>query len=138
MLFVKVMIILEVSTAFFNTNQTIYLQRLTWNALKSAGTPRSSLRFHSNDETKKGLTHNRTQTTEQYKDRIDTLLVVSTLIITTSFAAGFTIPGDVDHGIPVLLNRHLFHLFILSLTFSLFGAISSTIILLWARLGISI
>ncbi|KAF7823005.1 protein ACCELERATED CELL DEATH 6-like [Senna tora] len=72
---------------------------------------------------------------EQYKDRIDTLIVVSTLIITASFAAGFTIPGDVDQGTAVNLKRHMFHLFIFSLTFSLYGSIGTTIILIWARLG---
>ncbi|KAK4280206.1 hypothetical protein QN277_011854 [Acacia crassicarpa] len=113
-------------------------QRLTWNALVSAGTPRSSVRFHpkevETDSTSSDI-DKQTHTTEQYKDRIDTLIVVSTLIITTSFAVGFTFPGDAEQGVPILLNRPLFHLFILSLTISVFGAISSTIILMWARLG---
>ncbi|XP_028757722.1 protein ACCELERATED CELL DEATH 6-like [Neltuma alba] len=103
-------------------------ERLTWNALISAGAPRSSVRFHPDLKS-------RIPTTEQYKDRIDTLMVVSTLIIITSFAAGFTIPGDEDQGIPFLLKHRVFHLFILSLTISVFGAISSTIILIWGRLG---
>ncbi|KAK4280203.1 hypothetical protein QN277_011853 [Acacia crassicarpa] len=113
-------------------------QRLTWNALVSAGTPRSSVRFHpkevETDNTSSDI-DKQTHTTEQYKDRIDTLIVVSTLIITTSFAVGFTFPGDAEQGVPILLNHPLFHLFILSLTISAFGAISSTIILMWARLG---
>ncbi|KAI9079412.1 hypothetical protein K1719_038601 [Acacia pycnantha] len=114
-------------------------QRLTWNALVSAGTPRSSVRFHpkkvETNSTTTSDSDKHTHTTEQYKDRIDTLIVVSTLIITTSFAVGFTFPGDAEQGIPILLNRPMFHLFILSLTISVFGAISSTIILMWARLG---
>ncbi|KAK4280207.1 hypothetical protein QN277_011855 [Acacia crassicarpa] len=113
-------------------------QRLTWNALVSAGTPPSSVRFHpkkvETDSTTSDI-DKQTHTTEQYKDRIDTLIVVSTLIITTSYAVGFTFPGDVEQGILILLNRPMFHLFILSLTISAFGAISSTIILMWARLG---
>ncbi|KAI9079421.1 hypothetical protein K1719_038610 [Acacia pycnantha] len=113
-------------------------ERLTWNALVSAGKPRSSVRFHpkkvETDSTSSDI-DKQTHSTEQYKDRIDTLIVVSTLIITTSFAVGFTFPGDAEQGIPILLNRPMFHLFILSLTISVFGAISSTIILMWARLG---
>ncbi|KAF7823002.1 protein ACCELERATED CELL DEATH 6-like [Senna tora] len=102
-------------------------KRLTWSALESAGTPRNSMNIGPAKEAPK---------MEQYKDRVDTLIVVSTLIITASFAAGFTIPGDVDEqGKAVNLKRHMFHLFIFSLTFSLYGSISTTIILIWTRLG---
>ncbi|KAF7823004.1 protein ACCELERATED CELL DEATH 6-like [Senna tora] len=102
-------------------------KRLTWSALESAGTPRNSMNIGPAKEAPK---------MEQYKDRVDTLIVVSTLIITASFAAGFTIPGDVDEqGKAVNLKRHMFHLFVFSLTFSLYGSISTTIILIWTRLG---
>ncbi|XP_028798364.1 protein ACCELERATED CELL DEATH 6-like [Neltuma alba] len=50
------------------------------------------------------------------------------------FAAGFAMPGDVDQGTAIMLNHVMFHLFILSLTTSIFGAIIATIILMWARL----
>ncbi|XP_028758576.1 protein ACCELERATED CELL DEATH 6-like [Neltuma alba] len=112
-------------------------QRLTWIALQSAGTPRSFVGFtsRSNDTESSSKEKESRNTTGQYKDRIDTLILVSTLIITASFAAGFAMPGGVDHGTATMLKRVMFHLFILSLTISVFGAIITTIILTWARLN---
>ncbi|XP_054801229.1 protein ACCELERATED CELL DEATH 6-like isoform X3 [Prosopis cineraria] len=124
---------LDIAAQWLGQN-TSFAQRLTWIALQSAGRPQKSMM---------GLTPTSAQTivmkrefrTEQYEDRIDTLIVVSTLMITASFAAGFTMPGDVDDGTAVNLKRHMFHLYILSLTISMYGAISTTVILMWARLG---
>ncbi|XP_054778248.1 protein ACCELERATED CELL DEATH 6-like [Prosopis cineraria] len=164
-------------------------QRLTWSALKSAGTPRSFVRHRSRgtkDVVKKEETDmkhykgriniagtpqsfvsHRSRGTEvvaekeepdmkqveqeetdmkhyvvkkgepdmkHYKGRIDTLILVSTLIITASFAAGFAMPGSIDRGRAVMRHHVMFHLFILFLTISIFGAIITTIILLWAQL----
>jgi len=78
--------------------------------------------------------------TDIYKDRINTLMVVSTLITTVAFSAGFTMPGGTNssnpgEGMAVMLNSIWFNPFIFSITTSMYGGISVTIILIWAQLG---
>ncbi|GAU14422.1 hypothetical protein TSUD_249620 [Trifolium subterraneum] len=73
---------------------------------------------------------------DTYKDRVQTLLLVSTLIITASVAACFSVPGDAE-GKANNLFHAMFQLFIFFITISLFSAISSTIILFWATLGLT-
>nr|POF23003.1 hypothetical protein CFP56_15678 [Quercus suber] len=65
------------------------LQRLTWTALKAAGVPRNP----NASSKKQGSNSSELQSTDNYKDRANTLLLVSTLVATVTFAAGFTIPG---------------------------------------------
>ncbi|CAK8538478.1 unnamed protein product [Lathyrus sativus] len=72
----------------------------------------------------------------QYKDRVETLILVSTLIITASVAACFAVPGEAD-GRAHNLYHAMFQLFIFFITISLFSSISATIILFWATLGLS-
>ncbi|XP_061375393.1 protein ACCELERATED CELL DEATH 6-like [Gastrolobium bilobum] len=79
---------------------------------------------------------------DPYKDRINTLILVSTLITTISFAAGFTLPGGHNgsdysgQGMSlIMLHRMWFQLFILCITVSMYGSISVTILLIWAQLG---
>ncbi|RDX95979.1 Protein ACCELERATED CELL DEATH 6, partial [Mucuna pruriens] len=77
---------------------------------------------------------------DKYKDRINTLILVSTLITTVTFAAGFTLPGGTNsshpgQGMAVMLNHIWFKLFIFCNTISMYGAISATLILIWAQLG---
>ncbi|WJX59045.1 hypothetical protein P8452_44430 [Trifolium repens] len=77
-----------------------------------------------------------TGTNTHYKDRVETLTLVSTLIITASVAACFAVPGEAD-GKANNLYHAMFQLFIFFITISLFSSISSTIILFWATLGLS-
>ncbi|KAF7823003.1 protein ACCELERATED CELL DEATH 6-like [Senna tora] len=153
----------RVNLALLNKNRQTALDiadRLTWTALESAGTPRTSsvaglgpakeaLNIKQYKDTLALKSADTPQSSsavgpgpakeapnlEQYKDRVDTLIVVSTLIVTASFAAGFTMPGDVEEGTAVNINRYMFHLFVFSITISLYGSIGTTIILIWARLG---
>ncbi|XP_045831960.1 protein ACCELERATED CELL DEATH 6-like [Trifolium pratense] len=74
--------------------------------------------------------------TERYKDRIENLTIVSTLIITASVAACLAVPGEAE-GKAHNLNHAMFHVFIIFITVSLFSAISATIILFWATLGLT-
>ncbi|WJX59049.1 hypothetical protein P8452_44433 [Trifolium repens] len=78
----------------------------------------------------------RTGSNTHYKDRVDTLILVSTLIITASVAACFSVPGEAD-GTANNLNHAMFQMFIFFITISLFSSISSTIILFWATLGLT-
>ncbi|XP_058745153.1 protein ACCELERATED CELL DEATH 6-like [Vicia villosa] len=72
----------------------------------------------------------------QYKDRVETLILVSTLIITASVAACFAVPGEAN-GRAYNLYHTMFHFFTFFITISLFSSISATIILFWATLGLS-
>nr|XP_007149160.1 hypothetical protein PHAVU_005G046400g [Phaseolus vulgaris]ESW21154.1 hypothetical protein PHAVU_005G046400g [Phaseolus vulgaris] len=113
--------------------------RLTWCQLKSVGVQNAKRGSHSIEipcprkpEAKK---------TDFYKNRIDTLMVVSALITTLAFAASFTLPAGNNssnprqQGMAVMLNHMLFKPFIFCITTSMYGGISVTIILIWAQLG---
>ncbi|XP_017423433.1 protein ACCELERATED CELL DEATH 6 [Vigna angularis] len=113
-------------------------QRLTWCLLKSAGVqnakrglPTIDIPFPERPQPK---------STEFYKDRINTLMVVSTLITTVAFAAGFTLPGGTnssapEQGMAIILPHVWFKTFMFCITASMYGGISVTIILIWAQLG---
>nr|KYP39981.1 Ankyrin repeat-containing protein At3g12360 family [Cajanus cajan] len=73
--------------------------------------------------------------TEPYKDRVESLQVVSTLIVTASVAACLAVPGEAD-GAANNIKHAMFHFFIFSITISLFSSMSATIILFWTRLGV--
>uniref|UniRef100_F6HI81 PGG domain-containing protein n=1 Tax=Vitis vinifera TaxID=29760 RepID=F6HI81_VITVI len=68
-------------------------QRLIWTALKSTGT-----RPAGNSKVPPKLP--KSPNTDQYKDRVNTLLLVSTLVATVTFAAGFTMPGGYNSSNP--------------------------------------
>jgi hypothetical protein len=76
-----------------------------------------------------------TGSNKQFRDRVETLTLVSTLIITASVAACFAVPGEAD-GKANNLCHAMFQVFIIFITISLFSSISSTIILFWAKLGL--
>lgn len=74
------------------------------------------------------------------KDTVNTLLVVTTLIATVSFAAGFTMPGGYNNsgsheGMATLLNKDMFQLFVISNTLALYSSVLVGITLIWAQLG---
>ncbi|KAL6330438.1 hypothetical protein AAG906_040368 [Vitis piasezkii] len=78
--------------------------------------------------------------TDKYKDRVNTLLLVSTLVATVTFAAGFTMPGgynssDPNVGMAALLMRNMFHMFVICNTTAMYTSILAAIILIWAQLG---
>ncbi|OIV92188.1 hypothetical protein TanjilG_30896 [Lupinus angustifolius] len=127
----------------FQPKNTSLPQRLTWIALKSAGmksqvpqpfttkVPSQSIECYWKHEAPK---------MDSYNDRISTLLVVSTLITTAAFAAGFAMPGGINgsdpgKGMSILLDRVWFNVFIFCITISMYGGISATIILISAQLG---
>ncbi|KAK7296902.1 hypothetical protein VNO77_27495 [Canavalia gladiata] len=129
----------------FSLENPSFRQRLTWVALKSAG----AKHFHSlgpcyinvSPQDIKSYWNERAPDMSQYKDRINTLLLVSTLIITVTFAAGFTVPGGLNssgqghQGIAIMLKQIWFKLFIFCITISMYGALSVTITLIWAQLA---
>ncbi|KAL1307844.1 hypothetical protein HN51_049744 [Arachis hypogaea] len=70
--------------------------------------------------------------TERHKDTVESLSVISTLIITASVAACLAVPGEADDN----LHKAMFHLFIFCITVSMFISTGATIILIWGRLGV--
>lgn len=78
---------------------------------------------------------------EWIKDRINTLLLVETLVATVTFTAGFTLPGGYngcdcpDQGIATMLKKGLFHVFVICNTLSLYTSMITLVTLMWAQLG---
>ncbi|CAN6807093.1 unnamed protein product [Brassica oleracea] len=109
-------------------------QRLTWMALISCGTPRGSL----------PTTENRRSFMKpdggKYKDRVNTLLLVATLVATMTFTAGFTLPGGYNGSAPnlgmaVLTKKTAFQVFLVCDTLAMYSSIITIVALIWAQLG---
>ncbi|PWA97312.1 PGG domain-containing protein [Artemisia annua] len=115
-------------------------QRLVWTALKSAGTPRVG---YKNRKVSKN--HNLSAKDEQYKmdhskDRVNTLLLVATLVATVTFAAAFTVPGGYKNSGPkegqaTLLRKLMLQTFVICDTIALYSSITVAVTLIWAQLG---
>ncbi|XP_038703859.1 protein ACCELERATED CELL DEATH 6-like [Tripterygium wilfordii] len=77
---------------------------------------------------------------DKFKDISNALLVVSTLVATVTFAAGFTVPGGYndsgdERGIAIMLRRVTFHAFLVCNTVAMYSSIIATVIFTWAQLG---
>ncbi|BFG25278.1 hypothetical protein CerSpe_115520 [Prunus speciosa] len=78
--------------------------------------------------------------TKSYKDRVNTLLVVTTLVATVTFAAGFTMPGGYNNSGPhegkaTLLTKVMFQVFVISNTMAMYSSIFVAVTLIWAQVG---
>ncbi|XWS68645.1 hypothetical protein CRYUN_Cryun04dG0108600 [Craigia yunnanensis] len=75
---------------------------------------------------------------ERYKENVNVVLQVATLIATVTFSAGFTIPGgdnsSPDEGAAIMLRERMFHLFVISNTIAMYSSIIVAITLIWAQL----
>ncbi|MED6219808.1 hypothetical protein PIB30_039103 [Stylosanthes scabra] len=110
-----------------NSDGKTPLDSLTRIALESAGAkPALSAKLGKSD--------NVSAATNLFKDRVDSLSVISTLILTASVAACVSVPGEAD-GTANNLHKAMFHLFVFSITVSLFSSMGATIILIWGRFG---
>ncbi|KAK7324065.1 hypothetical protein VNO77_27584 [Canavalia gladiata] len=122
-------------------------QRLTRIALKSSGVQYAkkgsqshSIKVPLPPQSEENVSKQKGPNMDMYKDRINTLILVSTLITTVTFAAGFTLPGGTNSnspgiGLAVMLNHVWFKVFLFCITVSMYGSISVTIILIWTQLG---
>ncbi|KAL4612125.1 hypothetical protein ACB092_08G176200 [Castanea dentata] len=122
-----------------------FRERLTWLALRYAGV--SHAPSPSMDKDKEIITKNsqcskprQIPNMDKYKDRVNTLLLVATLVATVTFAAGFTVPGgnddsDPHKGMAKFLRHHLFQAFIISNTIAMYSSVTVVVALIWAQLG---
>ncbi|XP_075635769.1 protein ACCELERATED CELL DEATH 6-like [Castanea sativa] len=116
-----------------------FRERLTWLALRYAGVshaPSPSTTEDNLPSSKPTAAPNM----DNYKDRVNTLLLVATLVATVTFAAGFTVPGgnddsDPHKGMAKFLRHHLFQAFIISNTIAMYSSVTVVVALIWAQLG---
>ncbi|CAA7047020.1 unnamed protein product [Microthlaspi erraticum] len=113
-------------------------QWLIWVALVSAGTtrgPRVHLRADIPDPTT-----DEDLTLKMYKDRVNTLLVVATLVATMAFAAGLSVPlgynstefkSNVKHS----YEESAFHAFVICNSIAVYAAVISTVALIGTQLA---
>lgn len=137
------------------------MQVLTWLALIYAGAPNaarpSTTRENppssnpwepSNMDKNEDAVKENSQSSEpregtkmaNYKDMVNTLLLVATLVATVTFAAGFTVPGgnddsDPHKGMAKFLQHHLFQAFVISNTIAMYSSVTVVVALIWAQLG---
>ncbi|KAJ7981448.1 Protein ACCELERATED CELL DEATH 6-like [Quillaja saponaria] len=137
---------LDVSEAYLYMEKVApFRKRLTGMTLKSAGAPKnfSGLNIEKLD-TKSSLGHCQGQkpaTSMEYsKDRVNTLLLMSTLVATITFAAGFTMPGgynntNPDQGMATMLHKHFFAVFLTCDSIAMYSSIIVAVALIWVQLG---
>ncbi|KAA8524426.1 hypothetical protein F0562_010850 [Nyssa sinensis] len=120
-----------------------FKQRLTWLVLRYVGAPQSGRKqIFNKEEGENRKLHLRDQPElllDNYKDRVNTLLLVATLVVTITFAAGFTMPGgynnsDPNQGMASLVHESSFNVFLISNTIALYSSILVANSLIWAQL----
>lgn len=107
-------------------------------ALRVAGAPRSQ---HTNvSKNKKTSDAGRKSKLENYKDKINVLLLVAALVAAATFTVGFSVPGgynnsNPDQGMATMLAKVKFQEFVICDTVAMYSAIIVTVTLIWAQLG---
>lgn len=81
-----------------------------------------------------------TEDADSHRQTVNNLLLVSTLVATVTFAAGFTVPGGYknsgrDEGMATLVTDWPFKTFLICNTIAMYSSITGAISLLWAQTG---
>ncbi|GAB2234674.1 hypothetical protein Drorol1_Dr00003936 [Drosera rotundifolia] len=116
-----------------------FKKRVTWTALKAVGAPQG---LKLEVPTADGGVPNQSESSKpgSYTERVNTLLLVATLVATVTFAAGFTMPGgynnsDPNQGMATMLNSNIFPVFVFCDTVAMYSSIMVAVSLIWAQLG---
>ncbi|KAJ0081194.1 hypothetical protein Patl1_12011 [Pistacia atlantica] len=114
-----------------------FRKRLTWVALEAEGAARAPPMIMN---AYKKSTDSKPLEMDYYKDKVNTLLVVSTFVVTATYAAGFTMPcgfknSDPDEGTATLLGRNVFGIFIFCDTIAMYCSILAAVTVLWGQMG---
>lgn len=119
-----------------------FRKRLTWTALKAAGAQRAPKKNGHilRTATRQAIVIEEQPNMDNYKDRVNTLLLVSTLVATVTFAAGFTMPGgynnsEPDQGTATMLRNSMFQVFVFCDTIAMYSSVIVAVTLIWAQLG---
>ncbi|CAH2071779.1 unnamed protein product, partial [Thlaspi arvense] len=116
----------------------IFRERMTLMVLISAYKPKRYERIPASGMTLRSVD------ASKYKDRVNALLVVATLIATVTFAAGITVPGGFNSsGMAVLDNNllslnssnHNFVFFVVSDILAMLSSMVAIVALFWAQTG---
>ncbi|CAH8361680.1 unnamed protein product [Eruca vesicaria subsp. sativa] len=112
----------------------IFHQRVTLFALTNGRTPSSSIPTTENRRIFMKLADG-----ERYKDQVNTLLLVATLVATMTFTAGFTLPGGYNGSAPnvgmsVLTKKTAFQVFLVCDTLAMYSSIIVIVALIWGQL----
>ncbi|XP_024004870.1 protein ACCELERATED CELL DEATH 6 [Eutrema salsugineum] len=116
----------------------VFKERLTLMVLLSAykprvygGIPTSGMTLRSKSEL---------LDVNKYKDRVNALLLVATLIATVTFSAGIAVPGGFNSSAPnlgmsILAKKPFFIFFLLSDMMAMQSSVLAIIALIWAQMG---
>lgn len=105
----------------------------TYKPRGAAWLPTSGMTLRSRSENLRGIS-------DKYKDRVNILLLVATLVATVTFAAGIAVPGGFNSSAPnlgmaILTINFNFSLFVIYDTVAMHSSLVAIVALIWAQMG---
>ncbi|XP_019194080.1 PREDICTED: protein ACCELERATED CELL DEATH 6-like [Ipomoea nil] len=131
---------LDIAEDHMRTDIESFQKRLTWMALRVGGAPRAPNSKVLNGNGNGRFMVRQHPRMEDYRDRVNVILLVATLVVTVTFTAGFTIPGGSNNsspnqGIATMLEKVKFQEFIICDSIAMYSAIIVAVTMIWAQLG---